>query len=57
MRAVSDFGTRSNEKRGGGWGQGGEKCNGNKYIYHFYSLVVEASFGIDAGRLVGSFTK
>ena len=40
---------RSQEKRG--------KCNGNRYINHFYSRAVEAGFYGDAGRVVGSSTK
>ena len=36
----------------------GEKCNGlGIYIYHFYSLAVEASFYGDTGRVVGFFYK
>ena len=29
----------------------------DKYIYHFYSLAVEAGFYGDTGRVIGFFTK
>ena len=29
----------------------------DKYIYHFYSLAVEAGFYDDTGRVIGFFTK
>ena len=32
-------------------------CNGIVYIYHFYSLAVEAGFYGDTGRVIGFFTK
>ena len=28
-----------------------------RYIYHFYSLAVEAGFYGDTGRVIGFFTK
>ena len=46
---VCDFGTKSREE--------GEKCNGIVYIYHFYSLAVEAGFYGDTGRVIGFFRK
>ena len=38
-----------------GRSQAAEKCNGNRYINHFYSLTVKVGFYGYAVRVVGSF--
>ena len=45
---VCDFGTKSREE--------GRKVT-ESYIYHFFSLAVEAGFYGDTGRVIGFFTK
>lgn len=35
----------------------GKKCNGFRYIYHFYSLAAETTFYGHIGRVVGFTTK
>ena len=50
LLGLCDFGTKSREE--------GKKCNGiGIYIYHFYSLAVEAGFYGDTGKVIGFFTK